>query len=233
MNIFPQGDNSTVAADLYNGGIYLGCQFGSAALYIWAIGILAAGQSSTMTGTYAGQFAMEGFLNLQWKRWQRVLLTRTVAILPTFLVAFYSNINNLSGMNDLLNCLMSLQLPFALIPTISFTSNSKIMGDFTNGVMTKLFSISLALLVISINIYFVINYVMAQNITNPGVIFVICLLGLVYLMFCLYLTMDMMIQMGCGDGLTRLPVIGNLFTPLEFYHDIQRNDTNSEEREIE
>ena len=82
----------------------------------------AAGQSSTMTGTYAGQFAMEGFLNLTWKRWQRVLLTRTVAILPTFIVAFYSDINNLTGMNDLLNCLMSLQLPFALIPTVAFTS---------------------------------------------------------------------------------------------------------------
>ena len=48
---------------------------------------------STMTGTYAGQFAMEGFLNLQWKRWQRVLLTRTIAIFPTFLVAFYERLD--------------------------------------------------------------------------------------------------------------------------------------------
>ena len=83
-----------------------------------------------MTGTYAGQFAMEGFLNLTWKRWQRVLLTRTVAILPTFTVAFFSDINNLTGMNDLLNCLMSLQLPFALIPTIAFTSSHKVQGLF-------------------------------------------------------------------------------------------------------
>ena len=91
-----------------------------------------------MTGTYAGQFAMEGFLNLKWKRWQRVLLTRTVAILPTFLVAFYENIEDLSGMNDLLNCLMSLQLPFALIPTIAFTSNIRIMGaDFVNGIVNR------------------------------------------------------------------------------------------------
>lgn len=63
-----------VDADLYKGGIFLGCTFGAAAMYIWAVGILAAGQSSTMTGTYAGQFAMEGFLNLQWARWKRVLL---------------------------------------------------------------------------------------------------------------------------------------------------------------
>ena len=71
-------------------------------MYIWALGILAAGQSSTMTGTYAGQFAMEGFLNLQWPKWKRVLLTRSVAVVPTFLVAFYDQITELSGYFDLL-----------------------------------------------------------------------------------------------------------------------------------
>ena len=220
--------NSTVDADIYNGGIYLGCEYGTAAIYIWAIGLLAAGQSSTMTGTYAGQFAMEGFLNLQWKRWQRVLLTRTVAILPTFLVAFYSNISDLSGMNDLLNCLMSLQLPFALIPTIAFTSNSKIMGEFKNGIWSKVFSISLSLLVIGINIYFVINYVIQQHITNPGIILVICAGGVCYLLFCIYLSMEMIIQMGDGGRISRTPLVGEIFTPREFYHDLQNNDNIEE-----
>lgn len=181
--MFPAGDNSTVDADLYKGGVFLGCEFGMATMYIWAVGILAAGQSSTMTGSYAGQFAMEGFLNMQWKRWQRVLLTRTVAIFPTFLVAFYSNISDLSGMNNLLNCLMSLQLPFALIPTITFTSNPKIMGQFKNGVLSKLFSISLSLFVIGVYTYFVINYVLSLRINNPGFIFLICLVGICYLVF--------------------------------------------------
>ena len=58
-------------ASLFTGGIFLGCNFGIALTYIWAIGIFASGQSSTMTGTYSGQYAMEGFLNLKWKRWQR------------------------------------------------------------------------------------------------------------------------------------------------------------------
>lgn len=102
-------------------------------MYIWAVGILAAGQSSTMTGTYAGQFAMEGFLNLQWARWKRVLFTRTIAIIPTFLVAFFADMNNLSNMNDILNAIMSLQLPFATLPTIAFTSSVHIMGEFRNG----------------------------------------------------------------------------------------------------
>ena len=58
LSSFGRNDD-LVDADLYKGGLFLGCTFGAAAMYIWAVGILAAGQSSTMTGTYAGQFAME------------------------------------------------------------------------------------------------------------------------------------------------------------------------------
>ena len=56
---FQQNNTELVDADIYKGGVFLGCQFGIAAMYIWAVGILAAGQSSTMTGCYSGQFAME------------------------------------------------------------------------------------------------------------------------------------------------------------------------------
>uniref|UniRef100_F6WUH2 Natural resistance-associated macrophage protein 1 n=1 Tax=Equus caballus TaxID=9796 RepID=F6WUH2_HORSE len=105
--IFPR-NNLTVAVDIYQGGVILGCLFGPAALYIWAVGLLAAGQSSTMTGTYAGQFVMEGFLKLRWSRFARVLLTRSCAILPTVLVAVFRDVRDLSGLNDLLNVLQSL-----------------------------------------------------------------------------------------------------------------------------
>jgi natural resistance-associated macrophage protein len=63
---------------LHNAGTYLQEQYGDFALYVWAIGLLAAGQSSTMTGTYAGQFVMQGFLDLKIARWKRVMLTRTI-----------------------------------------------------------------------------------------------------------------------------------------------------------
>ncbi|XP_047400759.1 natural resistance-associated macrophage protein 1 isoform X1 [Sciurus carolinensis] len=106
-SIFPR-NNDTVSVDIYQGGVILGCLFGPAALYIWAVGLLAAGQSSTMTGTYAGQFVMEGFLRLRWSRFARVLLTRSCAILPTVLVAVFRDLRDLSGLNDLLNVLQSL-----------------------------------------------------------------------------------------------------------------------------
>lgn len=128
-----QNNNETIEADLYNGGIFLGCQFGSAAMYIWAVGILASGQSSTMAGTYAGQFAMEGFLNLHWPKWKRLLITRLIAVVPTLTIALVSNVSDLSITNQYLNAVMSLQLPFAAIPTIAFTSDERLMGQFKNG----------------------------------------------------------------------------------------------------
>ena len=122
--------NSTdVPVDIFKGGVFLGAEFGIAAYYIWAIGILAAGQSSTMTGTYSGQFVMEGFLNLKWSRFQRVLLTRSLAIIPSFIIAFYSDINNLTNMNDTLNVLQSILLPFALIPEWIFHQHFWLLVD--------------------------------------------------------------------------------------------------------
>uniref|UniRef100_A0A8C5H8K1 Natural resistance-associated macrophage protein 2-like n=1 Tax=Gouania willdenowi TaxID=441366 RepID=A0A8C5H8K1_GOUWI len=129
-DLFPL-NNATLEVDIYKGGVVLGCFFGPAALYIWAIGILAAGQSSTMTGTYSGQFVMEGFLNLRWSRFARVLLTRSIAITPTLLVAIFQDVQHLTGMNDFLNVLQSLQLPFALIPILTFTMKITVLSNIS------------------------------------------------------------------------------------------------------
>ncbi|XP_061272099.1 natural resistance-associated macrophage protein 2-like isoform X8 [Bos javanicus] len=133
-HLFPD-DNSTLAVDIYKGGVVLGCYFGPAALYIWAVGILAAGQSSTVTGTYSGQFVMEGFLNLKWSRFARVSLTRSIAIIPALLVAVFQDMEHLTGLNDILNVLQSLQLPFALIPILTYTSLRPVMSEFANGLV--------------------------------------------------------------------------------------------------
>ncbi|KAF7996427.1 hypothetical protein HCN44_002059 [Aphidius gifuensis] len=194
--VFP--DNSDlVEGNLYRNGIFLGCTFGGAAMIIWAIGILAAGQSSTMTGTYAGQFAMEGFLNLQWARWKRVLFTRIIAIVPTFFTAFYSNIEDLTKLNDVLNAVMTLQLPFATIPTIAFTSSIFIMGDFKNGVFSRVVSTVLSVIVIAINIYFVTQTVQESiDSSNWYWYIAIGIFAVIYLGFCIYFTIHMMISMG-------------------------------------
>ncbi|NXP14483.1 NRAM2 protein, partial [Thinocorus orbignyianus] len=183
-SLFPN-NNETLEVDIYKGGAVLGCYFGPAALYIWAIGILAAGQSSTMTGTYSGQFVMEGFLNLRWSRFARVLLTRSIAITPTLLVAIFQDVEHLTGMNDFLNVLMSLQLPFALIPVLTFTSLPSVMNDFANGLFWKVAGGLLILLICCINMYFVVAYVMSLN--HIALYIGAGILSVVYLSFVAYL----------------------------------------------
>nr|XP_004545084.2 natural resistance-associated macrophage protein 2 isoform X3 [Maylandia zebra] len=202
-DLFPL-NNNTLEVDIYKGGIVLGCFFGPAALYIWAIGILAAGQSSTMTGTYSGQFVMEGFLNLRWSRFARVLLTRSIAITPTLLVAVFQDVHHLTGMNDFLNVLQSLQLPFALIPILTFTSLKSIMNDFANGLGWKISGGILILGVCAINIYFVIVYVTALN---SVVLYVLAaLLSVAYLAFVAYLAWHCLVALGvsCLDCCSRV-----------------------------
>nr|BCL66018.1 divalent metal transporter [Acanthaster planci] len=192
---FPDNTNLVEKMDIFKGGLYLGCEFGAVALYIWAIGILASGQSSTMTGTYAGQFVMEGFLNLKWPRWKRIMLTRSIAILPTITIAIFRGVDDLTGMNDLLNVVMSLQLPFALIPILTFTSADTLMSDFKNGIISKIFCVLLAVAIIGINMFFVVTYV--PSLPQHWAMYVLVAVILcAYLVFICYLVWYCLITLG-------------------------------------
>uniref|UniRef100_F6SGK5 Solute carrier family 11 member 2 n=1 Tax=Ornithorhynchus anatinus TaxID=9258 RepID=F6SGK5_ORNAN len=209
--LFPQ-NNSTLTVDIYKGGVVLGCYFGPAALYIWAVGILAAGQSSTMTGTYSGQFVMEGFLNLKWSRFARVILTRSIAIIPTLLVAVFQDVEHLTGMNDFLNVLQSLQLPFALIPVLTFTSLRPVMSDFANGLGWRIAGGILVLIICGINMYFVVTYV--QDLGHLALYVVAAVVCVAYLGFVAYLGWQCLVALGlsflnCGHTLS-LPVLSEL-----------------------
>ncbi|XP_036594671.1 natural resistance-associated macrophage protein 2-like [Trichosurus vulpecula] len=200
-DLFPQND-TMLSVDLYKGGVVLGCYFGPAALYIWAVGILAAGQSSTMTGTYSGQFVMEGFLNLKWSRFARVILTRSIAIIPTLLVSVFQDVEHLTGMNDFLNVLQSLQLPFALIPVLTFTSLRPVMNDFANALGWRIAGGLLVLLICGINMYFVVVYV--QDLASMALYVVAAIISVAYLCFVLYLGWQCLIAVGlsfldCGQ----------------------------------
>ncbi|KAL5010450.1 hypothetical protein ScPMuIL_012755 [Solemya velum] len=109
-------------------------------------------------GTYAGQFVMEGFLNIHWAKWKRVLLTRSIAIVPTIAVALLAT-DNLDDMNNWLNVLQSIQLPFALLPVLHFTNSDRIMGEFRNTRATRVIVWLLVILVLSINFYLVFLFV--------------------------------------------------------------------------
>jgi manganese transport protein len=100
---------------------------------LFAVGLLASGQSSTITGTLAGQVVMEGFMHWKVSPWLRRLITRGLAILPAILII---GIRGDSSVNDLLTLsqvVLALQLPFAMFPLLHFTSSSKRMGAWRSG----------------------------------------------------------------------------------------------------
>ncbi|CAI2386614.1 unnamed protein product [Moneuplotes crassus] len=135
---------------LNNAHFALQDSFGTNAKYIWAIGLMAAGQSSTMTGTYAGQFVMQGFINLHVPTYVRVFITRAIAIVPAIIFAFIKYTDNLDGF---LNILQAIQLPFALIPLLKFSASPKIMKGYKNHMFWNLFCILVALVLMGLNVY--------------------------------------------------------------------------------
>uniref|UniRef100_A0A0E0G689 Metal transporter n=1 Tax=Oryza nivara TaxID=4536 RepID=A0A0E0G689_ORYNI len=157
--VFAKGFYGTKEAGnigLENAGHFLQEKFGEdffPILYIWGIGLLAAGTSSTITGTYAGQFIMSGFLNWRLKKWIRALITRSFAIVPTITVAVYFNTSDsaLDVLNEWLNVLQSIQIPFALIPLITLVSKEQVMGVFKIGPRTQIATWAVASVPIIIN----------------------------------------------------------------------------------
>ncbi|XP_061342536.1 metal transporter Nramp3.2-like [Gastrolobium bilobum] len=176
---------------LANAGQYLQETYGGGLfpiLYIWGIGLLAAGQSSTITGTYAGQFIMGGFLNLRLKKWTRALITRSCAIIPTMIVAliFDTSEQSLDVLNEWLNVLQSVQIPFALIPLLCLVSKEQIMGSFKIGSVLKTISWFVAALVILINGYLLVEFFSSE--VNGAIIgAVVCVVTAAYVAFILYL----------------------------------------------
>lgn len=158
--VFAKGFYGTDKADgigLVNAGQFLQEKYGGGLfpiLYIWAIGLLAAGQSSTITGTYAGQFIMGGFLNLRLKKWMRSLITRSFAIVPTIIVALIFNTSEgaLDDLNEWLNVLQSIQVPFAVIPLLCLVSKEQVMGTFKIGSTLKVILVFLSCVTLVLNV---------------------------------------------------------------------------------
>lgn len=100
---------------------------------LFAVALLASGQSSTITGTLAGQVVMEGFMHWRMKPWVRRLITRTLAIIPAVLLIGLRGDSSVTDLLTLSQVVLALQLPFAMFPLLHFTSSRKRMGEWKNG----------------------------------------------------------------------------------------------------
>jgi len=128
----------------------LGTAFAST---LFAVALLASGQSSTITGTLAGQVVMEGFMHWRIKPWVRRLITRTLAILPAVFIIGLRGDSSVTDLLILSQVVLALQLPFAMFPLLQFTSSRKRMGNWRNGWFLLLAGWGSAILITAMDVY--------------------------------------------------------------------------------
>jgi len=119
---------------------------------LFAVALIAAGQSSTVTGTLAGQIVMEGYLHLRIAPWLRRLITRLLAVVPAILVITYFGENATGNMLVLSQVILSMQLGFAIIPLLHYVSDKQRMGQFAIGFWAKLGGWVSAAVIVTLNV---------------------------------------------------------------------------------
>ncbi|RWW65804.1 hypothetical protein BHE74_00026866 [Ensete ventricosum] len=195
--VFAKGFHGSEVArniGLENAGNFLQEKYGGKIfpiLYIWGIGLLASGQSSTIAGTYAGQFIMGGFLNLRLKKWVRALITRSCAIVPTIVVALFFDTGEatMDILNEWLNVLQAIQIPFALIPLLTLVSKEQVMGTFRIGRVTEVVTWVVVAFLISINGYLLLSFLSAE-VHGTLMTSILCAALAMYVSFVIYLILQ-------------------------------------------
>ncbi len=151
----------TDVADIHQAYDLLSPMLGAAgASVLFATALLASGQNSTVTATLAGQIVMEGFIDIRIAPWARRLATRLIAIIPAVVVAVLYGDSGTTKLLILSQVILSLQLPFAVVPLVKFTSDRKLMGDFANRGWLKAAAWTVSLVIIALNLKLLSDFVM-------------------------------------------------------------------------
>ncbi len=151
---------------------------------LFAIALIAAGQSSTITGTLAGQVIMEGYLNLRLQPWIRRLLTRLIAIVPAFLTIYFLGEEKTGDLLVLSQVILSLQLGFAIIPLIHFVSNKTQMGKFAIPLWQKIASWISVSVIVFLNCQMLFNKV-NEWLRDSDYVLLISFLVVPFMLMCL------------------------------------------------
>ncbi len=125
----------------------------SLASILFGVALFASGQSSTITGTLAGQVVMEGFMHWRIRPWVRRLITRLMAIVPAIIIIGLRGDSSVTDLLVLSQVVLALQLPFAMFPLLHFTSSKKWMGNHANGWFLLITGSTICLLITALDIY--------------------------------------------------------------------------------
>ncbi len=155
-SVFFKTGNSDVA-EIKDAHRLLPAFLGNVAPVLFAVALIAAGQSSTVTGTLAGQIIMEGYLSLRINPILRRLITRLIAIVPALIVIIIYGEDNVDSLLILSQVILSLQLGFAIIPLIHFVSDKKTMGKFAINTIQKIAAWLIASVLVFLNLKMLVN----------------------------------------------------------------------------
>lgn len=139
----------------------------SAASAIFGLALLASGQSSTLTATMAGQIVMEGFLQLRLAPWLRRLATRLIAIIPAGIAIIFFGERSTGSLLVFSQVVLSLQLSFAVIPLIMFTSDRHLMGEFVNPLWLKALAWLVAIVIVGLNVWLLLQTFLGWLFPSP------------------------------------------------------------------
>ncbi|KAL0479367.1 natural resistance-associated macrophage protein [Acrasis kona] len=175
-------------SDIRLAAILLESHFGKAASIVFGVALLLAGQSSTITGTIAGEIVMDGFLNIRLPSYLRRMLTRGVAIIPAVIIILSVGEATTTSMLVWSQVVLSIQLPFAIIPLIRITSND-IMGEFKNRIFFKVSGWVCVVLVVALNVWMVFDTMTDNLQQSPWWLWVIVIFfAILFVIFTGYVT---------------------------------------------
>lgn len=189
---------------------------------LFAVALLAAGQSSTLTGTLAGQIVMEGYLNLRIQPWIRRIITRLLAIIPAVLTIVIFGEGATGRLLILSQVVLSLQLGFAVIPLIHFVSDKQRMGKFAIGMGTKIFSWLIAAVIVVLNGKMVMDEIQGwlQSSSHPWILRItvvpIALGALALLLFITFRPLVRRFLVKTMHSTHKMPVMPDLTKPASY-----------------
>ena len=166
----------------------------SVASVVFAIALLCSGQSSTLTGTLAGQIVMEGFLNFRMRPWLRRLITRSLAIIPAAITIYVAGEHGVYRLLILSQVILSMQLPFAIIPLVHFTSDRRRMGEFTNRTWIIILSWVTAVVILALNVWLmgqsIRDWLAVAGVWRPYVALLLGAIGIFLLALLIWITAE-------------------------------------------
>ncbi|HEY9005552.1 Nramp family divalent metal transporter [Ohtaekwangia sp.] len=176
---------------------------------LFGVALIAAGQSSTITGTLAGQIVMEGYLNLRIAPWLRRLITRLIAIIPAYIVILVYGEGETGALLVLSQVVLSMQLGFAIIPLIHFNSDKEKMGPFVIEPWIKIAAWIIAAIIVSLNVKLVYQEITGWIIAAGDYAWIVwitavpvCIAALILL---LYITFKPLIEKRSAEKAAKIP----------------------------